>query len=561
MYVLGVMGLGGNNSHDGAAAILRDGKLLAAAEEERFVRKKHAPDLSPVEATRFCLNYAGLKLEDIDAVAYGWNPETSTVLTRPAAGRDDWADIMFPRERFPTEAIPPLYFVKHHLSHIAGAFYSSGFSDAACICVDGQGENESITLAYASGGKIEILREFDRIYSLGALYEAGAHFCGLGYGVPGKLMGLAPYGTPRHTIPLTFDEATGEMHNGLPGMEVGRCRFGAVCTAFENHFAAAMYPYKPGAADEAMSYVHVAATVQQTVESVILGMARYLRRITGSKNLVLCGGVALNCTCNGVVERSAAFENVFVPPGANDASCSIGAAYEVFRLHGYFDHVTPPQMDDARLGPAHDDDEIIAAFAERGFTPTKFTEPELCAHVAAALHGGAIALWFQGRAEFGPRALGARSILASPCRRENHYRVNRLKQREVWRPLAPSILEHRYRDFYEGGPTSPAAFMLKADRTRDDVLARVPAVLHVDLSARPQVVREAVNARYFRLIAAFEQLSGVPIVMNTSLNRRGEPIANSPRDALEVFLAAPDADLVVIGDYVWHRSTPPATSP
>jgi carbamoyltransferase len=441
MNVLGLQGCDGTDSHDASAALLRDGVVVCAVEEERFCRRKHAPGRSPVESALFCLKEAGICLSDIDAIGVGWNEDNRLLSRVPAGKRDEWASRVLPKDRFGEVEIPEVFFVKHHLSHIAGAFYLSGFSRAACICVDGQGETEAITIAKASMGNIEILCTFDRCFSLGALYEAASFFCGLGYDVPGKLMGLASYGKAMHQLPLSFNEETGQFSSLLEEVKEAKANASDVCSAYVKHFESHIFPFCRGCPEQLMSYINVAASVQDLVGMVLLGLARYTARITGEAKLVLCGGVALNCTCNGLIERSKVFERVFVPPGANDAGCSIGAAMEVLRLHGAFDSTVPPPLESARLGPAFVDSEVLEAFKRGGLNPVYCEETALCNLVAEELSKGAIILWFQGRAEFGPRALGGRSVLASPSPWLNSLRVNSLKRRELWRPLAPSIVE------------------------------------------------------------------------------------------------------------------------
>jgi carbamoyltransferase len=553
MYVLGLTGFADTGSHDAAAALVCDGIVISAAEEERFTRKKHSWGLSPSESASYCLKQAGLQIRDLDAIAYGWNIKNEACSIRPRGGRGNWVDTMLPFSNFPETEIPPVYFIKHHLSHISGAFYLSGFQEAACMCIDGQGERESITLASARLGEIKILRSYDITCSLGAMYEAATFYCGFGYHAPGKLMGLASYGEARHELPIDFDAETGEFSIDLPNIPPSKSDFIVVREAYVNFFETHCYPFRRGIEDQSMSYIHVAASVQKVIEQVVHKLAIYLKKISRMENLVISGGVALNCTCNGYLERSGAFADVFVPPGPNDASCSIGSAMEVFRLKGKFDTSIPQRLLDARLGPSFADTEIAAAFSHYRLQPTKYDELSLCKAVARALAQGKIVLWFQGRAEFGPRALGSRSILASPCERSIHSAVNTLKGRELWRPLSPSILQERYSDYFSDRVTSPASVMLKAVPTNPERASKIPAVVHIDGSARPHAVNANVNPRYHRLLGEFEKLTTVPVILNTSLNLRGEPIVSTPDEALSLFTRTSQAAVVAIGDYVYQR--------
>jgi carbamoyltransferase len=553
MYILGVTGFAGSASHDAAAALVKDGRIIVAAEEERFTRSKHARGLSPVHAINFCLKEGGLRISDVDAVAHGWNVSNEGLTLYPSSGRNEWIDATFPPSLFTERRFPPVYHVQHHLAHIAAAFYTSGFSEAACLCVDGQGENEAITLAYANKDHVRIIASYDKVYSLGALYEAACKYSGLGYGVPGKLMGLAPYGIPRERMPIAFDVASGIFSLELQ-LTPGVSTFAEICAAYLQLFEKTCYPYKRGDQSDVLSYIHFAASVQKCLEDIMGGLVRYLKRQTGSENLVLCGGVALNCTCNGRIESSQVFENIYVPPGANDASCSFGAALEVCRVQGGFRHSLPDRLVDPRIGYEIKDDDVAKALGASGLRGEQLNEAELCERAALALYNGEVIIWCQGRAEFGPRALGGRSILASPCRRSSHMTVNQIKQRELWRPLSPSVIEERYGEFFKGGPTYPADFMLKADSVVQASVSHIPAVTHIDGSARPQAVRRTVQPKYYKLLEDFGKLSGTPILLNTSLNGQGEPIINTAAEALALYMRESRITSAAIGSFFITRA-------
>jgi len=548
MRVLGLHGFAGSDSHDASAALLVDGALIIAAEEERFVRKKHAKHLSPHSAAVTCLRYAGLDFEDLDAIAAPWNEGGEDVVEVTGSQREGWLRTVLPEELYRSGAIPPVFFVKHHLSHIAAGYYLSGFNRALCICVDGQGEDMSSTIAQACEGRISVLETHARSWSLGALYEAAAQYAGLGYDVPGKLMGLASYGRPNVRSPFSFNthlgrfEADGQFrHDRLTDAY-------SVCREAEGFLAANAWPYAPAIADEVMMYADVAASAQSWIEHGLCGLARRGYSITHKRNLVLTGGVALNCLSNSRVERLGLFESVYVPPGSNDASCSIGAAFVANRCMSESTCELSLPYHSARLGRLYSPDEMGVAISNAGLSAGYLEPEEICERVVSDLVANRVVAWFEGRSEFGPRALGARSLLSSATSRRNLQRINAIKGRESWRPLAPSILWDRFTDYFDHAPSALSRFMLHAVSVHECQRPLVPAIVHVDGTTRPHAVVENVDGRFFDLLKAYTSATGIPLLVNTSLNGESEPIVETPQDAVALYVRSKAVDTLVIGN-------------
>jgi carbamoyltransferase len=528
--------LGLNAYHgDAAAALVVDGELVAAAEEERFNRVKHSAGF-PARAAAWCLAEAGLTAADHVAVG---------CLERSLPA-DPRAELAFDAE---------WHFVEHHVAHLASSFFVSGFEDAAVLSVDAFGDGVSTMLARGSGASIDVLERVEFPHSLGVLYTAVTQWLGfLRYGDEGKVMGLAPYGTPRFADELhrlvrpagdlfeleldyfTHQEQPMELawRDGSP--TVGRL----FSPKLEELLGAARAPEEELSAD----HEDVAASLQAVLEEHCLRLADALWRRTKLPRLCLAGGVALNAVANGRILRETPFDEVFVQPAASDSGTAIGAAFHVAGTRGV-------AMEHAYWGPRYSDDECAAALAAADLPAQRLDEEELCAHVAERIAAGDVVGWFQGRMEFGPRALGHRSILADPRRHEIKDVLNaRVKHREPFRPFAPSVLAEQAGEWFEQEHPSP--FMVLVYRTRPDKRELIPGVNHVDDTGRLQTVTREANPRYHRLIQEFDRLTGVPMVLNTSFDEN-EPIVMTPADALETFRRT-RIDLLVLGSLVVGRS-------
>jgi len=542
MRVLGVNAL----FHDPAAALVVDGQVLAAAEEERFSRRKHGKRPVPFsawelpdQAMTWCLAEAGLRPQDLDAVAYGVDP----ALAAPAASlglADPWDHLRwtyaqnvagFLRTSLPGLDPATVRYVPHHVAHAASAALASPHRVCSVLVLDGRGERHSHLAGRYDHGRLEILASQELPDSLGLLYESLTEHLGfLRSSDEYKVMALASYGKPRFLEELRQTvRTTGDGGFLAPtATSPGRAR-------------------RRGRGDEEWDEVHadLASSVQARVEEVLLELATWLRERTGDSALTLAGGVALNCVASSRLWREAGFDDVWVQPAAGDAGTALGAALQVAADLG--DVVAP--MPDAGLGRQWSDDEL-AAWLRAARVP--FTTPaDLPGEVADALAADAVVAWFDGRSEFGPRALGHRSLLAHPGVADNVERLNVVKGREQFRPVAPMVRADRARELFEGGPI-PSPYMLFVHQVRPAWRDRIPAVVHVDGTARIQTVEDD-GSRLARLLDAFEQRTGLPVLVNTSLNIAGRPMVDDPRDALELFGSAP-VDLLVLGPHLVRRA-------
>jgi carbamoyltransferase len=549
-----ILGISGGLGHDPAACLVRDGQLIAMAEEERFLRIKHAPDVLPASAVLYCLQEAGISMCDVDAVAIGWDPRIMNPALNGPKLREMFLETLKHLE-FHDIDIPIFIPVSHHLAHAAASFYGSGFDDAAIIIVDGTGERVATTLAIGRGQSIEILATFETAQSLGYFYEAITKYIGLGgYDAVGKTMGLAPYGKVIHAFPnikLTGDGysmgikdkkgandiVTRHRHIMAQWMKYLEIVFGPpnpVFPSFDPRRGLATRTY-----DLYERQKNIAASAQKAIERVLLHLAELVMRATGSRNLVLGGGVALNCTANGMLRSCGQVDRMYIFPAAHDSGSALGAALEVAAQHG---EPRCAPIDHAYWGPSYDERAITEVIRRYGLIATDHAD--IGATTADLIAQGAIVGWFQGRMEVGPRALGHRSILADPTRAENLDRVNRVKGREYWRPLAPSMLESAASQLLESAHASP--FMLQASQVRSEAQSTIPAVTHVDGSTRPQTVVEATSPHYHALLRAMQDRVGVGVVLNTSFNGPAEPIVCTPAHALRTFFSS-ELDVLVMG--------------
>ncbi|MFG7945056.1 carbamoyltransferase family protein [Streptomyces cacaoi] len=541
MRVLGINAL----FHDPAAALVVDGHTVAAAEEERFSRRKHGKRPVPFaawelprQAAAWCLAEAGLHPRDLDAVAYSFDP----ALAEPAVdmGLDDPWDplrLTYAREApaFLADALPGLdaekvHFVPHHLAHAAsGAFAAPQAERCSVLVVDGRGEATSHLAARRYGHAVEPLHGQQLPHSLGLVYEELTEHLGfLRSSDEYKVMALASYGKPRMHADLSrYVHPTGDggfRATGVPWHEF--------CP-----------PLRPGA-EWTRDHADLAASAQKCLEDTLLDMARWLHGRTHDELLTLAGGVALNCVANSRIAAESPFSRVWVQPAAGDAGTALGGALAVAARGG---DTTAP-MPGADLGRGWSDEQL-AAYLSTARVPYE-RPPDVAATVARALADDAVVAWFQGRSEYGPRALGHRSLLAHPGRAANLERLNDVKGREQFRPVAPMVLAERAREIFQGPLPSPyMLFVHDVDQAWRD---RIPAVVHVDGTARIQTVDRDHEPLVARMLEHFEQLTGVPVVVNTSLNTAGRPMVDDPRDALECFGSAP-VDLLAIGPYVVRR--------
>jgi carbamoyltransferase len=566
-----ILGLGGPYHHDSSACLVDTaGTIIAFAEEERFSRRKHHKDSrSCSQAAAYCLAAAGITLYDLDEIAVAFNPIWPT-----AAGHivDSGLiqEILNPGE-FGGATAKQLTIIPHHLSHAASAFYPSGFADAAVLVVDGSGDGISTSLFHGTAAGLRVIREFPFTQSLGWFYETVAEHLALGnWTSSGKLMGLAAYGRPVYDLNfLTADDsdcylldlsrygltttrnATADYNNFNYYRDLKRA-YGAAYTdlGIPPHCRVTDYDLGTGRlrADSSFSQAHadLAASAQHVLEQHLLRLAQTALRETGSSRLCVAGGVGLNCSANGVLQRQSGATHVFVQPAAGDAGCAIGAALECARRAGSL-RIPGTQQTLSAWGPTFTDEHILDTLNDLQIS-CKFHGDDISAVAARHIAHGRIIGWFQGPAEAGPRALGNRSILGDPRRVTTRDRINRdIKRREMWRPLAPSIhIDAAGTYICKPGPTE---FMIVGYQATDEALARIPATVHVDGSLRPQTVRADIQPRYAALLTQLNDETGVPAVLNTSFNHEAEPIVCTPVDAIRTFYSTP-LDALAIGGFI-----------
>ncbi|MFW6091083.1 MAG: carbamoyltransferase [Actinomycetota bacterium] len=541
MRVLGVNAV----FHDSSAAVVVDGQVVAAAEEERFTRRKHAKRPVPFaawelpeSAIHWCLDAAGLAPRDLDAVGYSYDP----ALWKPPQDlglQDAWDELrVMYAERAPqflTAAMPGLdpatvRFVPHHVAHAASAALGGPFDRSSVLVLDGRGERASHLAGRYDGGRLEVLASQELPHSLGLLYESLTEHLGfLRSSDEYKVMALASHGTPRHL---------GDMRELI--FATGDGGFVA-----EPPDWGSWAPRRQGR-DWTDRHADLAASVQHRLEEVLVELAGWLHAQTGDRVLTMAGGTALNCVANSRIWRETPFEDVWVQPAAGDAGTSLGAALQLSADAG----VAPAPMPSAALGRGWSDDEL-AGWLQRAAVPFT-TPPDLTNQVAGMLARNGVVAWFDGRSEYGPRALGQRSLLANPADRNNQERLNAVKGREQFRPLAPMVLAERAADVVTGGPL-PSPYMLFVHEVRESWRERIPAVVHVDGTARIQTVDAAMLPRVAALLEAFEARTGLPVLLNTSLNTAGRPMVDDPRDALELFGSTP-VDALVLGPHLVRRA-------
>jgi len=595
--------------HDSAAALLVDGKIVAAAQEERFTRKKHDSSF-PIHACRYVLEEAGIAYKDLEAVAFYDKPflkferllETyhafapSGFLSFLAAMPVWIKEKLFMRRMLGEqlaelgEGKVPIYYPEHHLSHAASAFYPSPFPEAAIVTVDGVGEWATTTIGRGRGKDIEILKELQFPHSVGLLYSAFTYYTGFAVNSGEyKLMGLAPYGNPdsqrteefkkKITTDLVDVRKDGSVVLNMDYFEYATGLKMVNEQKWEQLFG---LPRRKPESEISQEYMDMALAIQQVTEEIVLRLACTARQLTGCKYLVLAGGVALNCVANGKILRAGIFEDLWIQPAAGDAGGAVGAAYAVWHIHeGNERHVSGhgDATSGTYLGPEFSDKEVRRALERYDAKARHYDDFQtLASDVAGKLKNGNVIGWFQGRMEFGPRALGGRSILGDARNPEMQKKLNlKIKYREGFRPFAPSVLEEDIAEYFDLDRPSP--YMLLVAPIREDkkiplpegyndkplyerlyfLRSDLPAITHIDYSARVQSVSRETNPRYWELIQEFKKQTGYGVIVNTSFNVRGEPIVCTPDDAYRCFMRT-EMDFLVVGNYVLDKKEQPALS-
>lgn len=591
--------------HDSAAALVIDGKIIAAAQEERFTRKKNTADF-PIQAIRYCLEDSGLDIDSLDAVVFYDKPFLKferlleTYLIFAPKGLISFLKAMpvwlkeklFLKKRIKDELKEignykvqklKLLFTSHHLSHAASAFYPSPFKEAAILTIDGVGEWCTASLSYGKEGKIDLLREMNFPHSVGLLYSAFTYY--LGFKVNSgeyKLMGLAPYGNEKSPdveqyIQLIKKYLVDIKQDGSVFLNQTYFNYAVGQVMTDNHKWEKLFGFaKKKEEDEILQqHCNLALAIQMVTEEIVIKMAEELKRITGAENLCMAGGVSLNCVANGKLQARKIFKNIYVQPAAGDSGAALGAALAISNM--YFEeprifNSDKDQMHGAYLGPEYSEKEVESMCKRTKAVFTRLDDTALIEYVARELSENNVVGWFQGRMEFGPRALGNRSILANAGSDDMQKKLNeKIKKREGFRPFAPSVLAEDANEYFENLGYSPYMlfvaqitdkYKIQLPNNYNELLlweklyikrSRINAITHVDLSARVQTVHRETNKRYHDLISAYKKITGIGLLVNTSFNVRGEPIVCTPYEAYMCFMNT-DMDYLVINNFVFKRS-------
>ena len=582
--------------HDSAAAIVRDGTIVAAAQEERFTRKKHDAGF-PANALRYCVAEAGVSFADIDFVTFYEKPflkferllETYLAFAPKGFASFRMAIPLWLKEKLFQKSLlvellaaeapdvdweKKLRFTEHHESHAASAFYPSPFADAAILTMDGVGEWATTSMGVGSGNQLSLNEEILFPHSLGLLYSAFTYYTGFKVNSGEyKVMGLAPYGQPKYAQ-LIMDNLIDVQADGSFRMNMDYFDYCTGLTMTNEKFDA-LFGGKPRGAEQLLTQrdMDLAASIQAVTEEIVLRLTRALAAQTGQKNLCLAGGVALNCVANGKVLREGKFDQIWIQPAAGDAGGSVGAALATYYLAtgAKRNGAATDTMRGAYLGPTYGDNEIASRLTSAGARFAVLSEDELIQQTARALASEQAVGWFQGRMEFGPRALGARSILGDARSPAMQKMLNlKVKYRESFRPFAPAVLREHVADWFELDRDSPYMLLVagvspgrRRAMTADEQklwgidqlnVARsdIPAVTHIDYSARIQTVHADTNPRFHQLLSAFQGLTGCPVLVNTSFNVRGEPIVCTPEDAFRCFMGT-DIEVLAIGNCLLRK--------
>ena len=596
-YILGISAY----YHDSAAALLKDGEAIAAVQQERFTRKKH-DERFPAEAIQYCLDEAGIKLGDLDHVVFYDKPLVKferlleTYLSYAPQGFRSFVKAMpiwlkeklYLKSTLKTELsaiagckkneLPPLMFSGHHQSHAASAYYFSPYDKAVVLCLDGVGEWATTSAWLGEGKDLKPLWEIDFPHSLGLLYSAFTYFTGFKVNSGEyKLMGLAPYGEPIYTD-IILDNLIDLKEDGTFKLDMQYFNYATGLTMTNDKFAKLFGgPARKSETEISQREMDLAASIQKVTEEVVLRLARSLKKETGADYLCLAGGVALNCVANGRIQREGPFKDIWIQPAAGDAGGALGAAAVIW--HEYLGNERTSdgkdKMKGSYLGPAYTADEVRAQLDVQGAVYKELPDDRMFPQLAEILDSGYVIGWMRGRMEFGPRALGGRSIIGDPRSAKMQSVMNlKIKYRESFRPFAPSVIDYRVGDYF--GMTVPSPYMLIVAPIKEEhrialdedqqklfgieklnlKRSELPAITHVDYSARIQTVHKETNPGYYDMIDAFNKRTGCGVVVNTSFNVRGEPIVCTPQDAYRCFMRT-EMDFLVVENFLLDKTEQP----
>jgi carbamoyltransferase len=597
-YILGISAF----YHDSAAALLLNGEVIAAAQQERFTRKKHDEGF-PAEAIQYCLDEAGIKLGDVEYIVFYDKPLVKferlleTYLSYAPQGFRSFVKAMpiwlkeklYLKSTLKTELsalagckkkdLPSLMFAGHHQSHAASAFYFSPYDKAVVLCLDGVGEWATTSAWQGDGKELTPLWEIDFPHSLGLLYSAFTYFTGFRVNSGEyKLMGLAPYGEPIYTD-LILDKIIDLKEDGTFRLDMQYFNYCTGLTMTNDKFADLFGgPARKSETDITQREMDIAASIQKVTEEVVLRLARTLKKETGAEYLCLAGGVALNCVANGIIQREGPFKDIWIQPAAGDAGGALGAAAVIW--HEYLGNERTSdgkdKMKGSYLGPRYSADQIREQLDAAGAVYHELTDEVLFPRLAEILDNENVVGWMRGRMEFGPRALGGRSIIGDPRSEKMQLTMNlKIKYRESFRPFAPSVIDYRVGDYFDQATPSPYMLIVAPVKEEHRIAlteeqqklfgieklnlkrSELPAITHVDYSARIQTVHKDTNPGYYALIDAFNTRSGCGVVVNTSFNVRGEPIVCTPNDAYRCFMRT-EMDFLVVENFLLDKTEQPA---
>lgn len=518
MLILGINGsLICNENHDTSVALFKDGKIIENIEEERLTRVKHSFNQGfPINSLKYILDKYNLTLNDIDIIGIPHQPKTEKA----------YIEKLFSLLSTPVKKYPKLSYHSHHMAHICDSFFQSGFDHAACLIVDGIGDiSDSITFAHIKDNKIKILEKYNSEQSLGILYEAGAAFLGYREFSEGKLMGLSSYGIPNQSMPLLWED------NTIKAKHINSADILPVLMYEKYHlayFKKECYPYSVfnnEYNDNFLYYANFAASLQKCYTDIFLSLAKKLKQLTNEKNLIISGGCIQNCIANNKLVESKLFENIFASPAPHDAGTAAGLAfYAAYENNNYIEN---KRVKNSYVGRTYSDNEILQA--SKGSIIKDYNIDE----IVSSLKSDKIVAWFQGGCEIGPRALGHRSILANPKNRNTLLIINNfIKERECWRPLAPIVPAELFDLIFETNSYDLTEFMLRTMVIRKEWRKKLSAVCHIDYTTRPQRLEKEQNPELYELLMKFYKKTGIPCLINTSFNRRNEPIIETPEQAI-----------------------------
>lgn len=571
MYILGLS----SYAHESSCALIKDGRICALGEEERFNREKHTWKF-PENAIRYCLDKEKITLSDVSAVTFFWVPmkelrdnlghfvrfmPRSLNLLRAPSGSDEVGflnRIMSMQNvgkdlqsRFGMKRAPEVHFVEHHLCHAASAFFISPFEEAAILTIDGRGESTSTMMSVGRGNKIEKVREIAVPHSLGHLYASMTDHLGFKpFHDEWKVMGMSAYGKDSYV--KDFEDLLRFDDDGIYRLNLEYFSFHTHGQArwLNEKFLKKFGPKREKKGEYTQHYYDLAFALQKTVEKAGVQLAQHLHKLTGLPNLCMTGGVVLNCLMNREIVRQTGFKDFFFQPIANDAGTSLGSA--LYHYHQVLDKPRSFVFDSVYWGPEYDNEQIEKSLKSHGVSYRK--SPNIARETAQRIADGKIVGWFQGRMECGPRALGNRSITIDPTRAEMKDKLNaRVKRREGFRPFAPSVLEERWQEYFEIPKNQPSPYMILIGDVKAGRAGDIPAVTHADNTARVHTVSKKVNPKYWELISEFDKIKGVPVLLNTSFNEN-EPVVCTPDDAVKCFLRT-EFDVLAIGDFLVEKQT------